>query len=201
MAKSTTTRNRTTRTTKTTAKKTGKKTSIGASAILLVVAGLVAFIAYRQIFLAGRITGNLPKEALTRSLEACVQENVSPSMLTSLNTQNQSNLSSSFIDLQGMLKNVLGNVSSSVVKARVTNNYINEVKVLNFEDLLGKNAQMRISGAVDIAFEVPVIGQMDGKKEYQTVLVKRDKEYYFNALSVKGEKEANWKEWSCAKTL
>ncbi len=181
----------------TTSPKTKRAVNPAQSIILGVLAIIVAVIAYKQIFLVSYVTSHLPKDSLTRTIETCVQENFAPKLLSSLK---QNSLKPNQFNVQDIL-GILRGISANMVQTKVQNNYITETKVLKINDLFGKAAEVRITGLIELLSTVPVIGEIRSKKDYLITLFKDDNKYYFNALSVKDEKENQWQEWSCAKTL
>jgi len=166
------------------------------TAMLFVLAVIIAVIAYKQIFLVSMVTSNLPEDNFTKGVESCMQENLAPAALETVTQGN--NLKGFWGDLLGGI--VSSGVTGNVVNVTVGKNYITEVKVMKL-DFFGKNAQMRISGAVDVTSTMPVVGETKMKKDYTTMLFKRDGDYYFERLSVKDEQATDWQEWACAKTL
>jgi len=178
--------------------RTKRTPNFAQSAILGVLAIIVAVIAYKQIFLVNYITSSLPKDSLTRTIEVCVQENFAPKLLSSLK---QNSLQPNNFNMQNVFNNVLRGISTNMVQTKVQNNYIIEMKVLKINDLFGKSAETRITGLIELISTIPVIGEIRSKKDYLLVLFKDDHKYYFNTFSVKDEKESQWQEWSCAKTL
>jgi hypothetical protein len=177
-----------------------KKMPLAYSVILVVLAILVMILLYKQVYLGSQITSNLPKDPFTQGIEACLQENLKPSLLKSLTAQS-SLVKNSFVDVNTLLNTVLKGLSSSTVEMTITQNYITEMKLLKVEDFFGKNAQVRMTGMVEIKSSAPIVGSMDNKKEYTTTVYKRGAEHYFKELAVKGQDEANWERWSCAKTF
>ena len=170
--------------------------------ILTVLAVIVAVVAYKQIFLVGRITSNLPEQRLTEGLQRCFKDNLTPEMLKKELTALEQQGGSNFIgNLGGMLGSVLDQLSGSVVETRIEKNYLTEITVLKIQDLLGENAEVRVTGSVDVISKVPVMGDMPSRKDYQTILVKRGEEYHFNGLAVKKPESNQWDQWSCTQTL
>jgi hypothetical protein len=182
------------------AKVNKKKMPLAYSIILVVLAILVMILVYKQVYLGSQITSNLPKEQFTHSIEACLQENIRPTLLKSLTAQSPI-VKNSFVDVNTLLNTVLKGLSSSMVEMTITQNYITEMKLLKVEDFFGKNAQVRMTGMVEIASSAPMVGSMDNKKEYTTTVYKRGAEHYFKQLAIKGQDDANWEEWQCAKTF
>ena len=177
------------------------KTSLASALILTVLAAVVAVIAYKQIFLVGRLTGNIPEPALTQSLQTCLKQNMTPDMLKKELTALQQSGGSNFMNLGGLLGSVFDQLSTAVVETRITKNYLNETKVLTIQDLFGENADIRVSGSLDIVSKVPVMGDMAARKDYQTVLIKRGSAYHFDGLDVKKPESNQWDHWACTQTL
>ncbi len=177
-----------------------KKIPLAYSVIIGVLAVLVMILVYKQVYLGSKITSNLPQEQFTQSIEGCLQEHIRPSLLKSLTAETPM-VKNSFVDVNTLLNTVLKGVSSSMVKMQITQNYITEMKLLQVEDFFGNNAQIRMTGMVEIASSAPMVGSMDAKKEYTTTVYKRGTEHYFKELAVKGQDDANWEQWQCAKTF
>lgn len=179
-----------------TSAKAAKKLPLATSMMISVLAIIIAFIAYKQIFLVSHITSNLPEEALKQNIEACVKVNFTSEMLTSLSPNN------AFFDLKGVLNSVLQGISTSVLaNTMVKNNLITEVKVVKIDDFFGKNAQIDVTGSIDVIAHVPVIGETQSNKEYKLSLIKRGSEHYFDTLSVKDREATQWTDWACAKKM
>ena len=172
-------------------KRTRKKPSLATSIMLGVLAVIVAAVAYKQIFLASYVSSQLPDAQLAKSIESCVQAHFTPSLFSGLTKNNAAP------DVQQLLSGFLG----GVVPITVQQNYITEVKVLELEDFLGRNAQIRVVGSVDLALRVPIMGDLKSQKDYMTTVFKRDESYYFKTLSIKDGEATQWTEWPCAKTL
>ena len=172
--------------------KTSTKSSLNAVAyavMLLVIAGLVSIIAYKRLFLAGKITGQLPTEKLAQSLEQCVKTYFKPlpADLAALGGNNP------------LVSSVLEGISSSVIPTRLQGHQLDEVKVLKIDDFWGKNAQIKLSGAIQIGSTLPVIGNMNSRQNYTLTLFKQGESYSFSEMMVKGEKQTDWQKWACAK--
>lgn len=182
--------------TTTSSNKSTKKLPLATSILIGVLAVIIAFIAYKQIFLVSNITSHLPEDALKQNIEACVKTHFTGSMLTSLSPNN------AFFDLKGVLNSVLQGISTTVlVNTTVKNNLITEVKVVKIDDFFGKNAQMDITGSMDVIAQVPVMGETQSSKEYQLALIKRGDEHYFDTLSIKDREATEWTQWACAKKM
>ncbi|MDM8547860.1 hypothetical protein QUF61_15320 [Candidatus Venteria ishoeyi] len=194
---------------KTTRKKRNpKKQPIATYLMLSVLAIIVAAVAYKQIVLAGMISSNLPETKLNHSLEVCFQKNLTPdqikhevSQFTTQQSQSSSMTSFGGLDLSGMLGTVLDQVTGSVVETQILENHITESKVMNIQDFMGKQAEIRVQGRVEIAYQLPVVGEIRNRKDYQTVLFKRDQSYYFESVSVKKPESNQWDEWPCSQNL
>ena len=172
-------------------KRTRKKACLATSVMLSVLAVIVAAVAYKQIFLASYVSSQFPDSLLAKSIESFVQEHFTPSLFTGLAKTKTAS------DVQQLLSGFLG----GVVPVTVQQNYITEVKVLELEDFLGQNAQMRVVGAVDLTLRLPTMGDLESHKDYMTTVFKRDASYYFKTLSLKDDDATEWTEWPCAQTL
>jgi len=178
------------------AKSKSKKTSLATTILVIVVAGIAAVIAYKQIFLVSQVTSNFPEAKLTRGIEACMQSHLTPNMLKdNLQAMNE------FVNVQELLGGVWSQFSNTVATTTVQQNFITEIKVLKIQDFLGATAEMRISGSVDLLSKAPVVGDVLAKKDYMTVVYKRGEAYYFNQLSVKKPESNQWDEWACSQQL
>jgi len=180
----------------TTASTSTKKLPLTTNIMIGILAIIVAFIAYKQIFLVSYITSNLPEDTLKQNIEACVKTNFTGEMLTSLSPNN------AFFDLKGVLNSVLQGISTQVlVNTTVKNNLITEVKVVKIDDFFGKNAQIEVTGSIDVTTNVPVIGETQSNKEYKFSLIKRENEHYFDTLSIKDRAATQWINWACTKKM
>jgi hypothetical protein len=177
-------------------KNRSKPISVASTVIVIIAAVIAAYISYKQIYLVSKVTANLPEQAMSTGIGACMQKNLTPAKLKQDLAKTDLNL-----DLGSLFGSVWDTVSSTVVETRVEKNYIGEVKVLSIQDFLGKNADMRITGSVDVVSKVPVAGEFRNRKDYQLVLVKRDKKYHFDGLSVKNPDSQQWDVWECAQDL
>jgi hypothetical protein len=171
--------------------KASKKTGIGGGLLISVIAVIIAVIAYKQVFLVSRVVSNFPEAPFTASLQSCMQESLTPDMLKKDFGGN----------LSGVLSSVWNSLSTSVIKTRVKQNYVNEIKVLNIQDFMGDTAEMRVSGTLDLISEVPVVGALESRKDYTTTVIKRGNEYHFKGLAVKKPESQQWDQWQCTKTL
>ncbi len=177
-------------------KASSKPVSIASTLIVIVAAVIAAFVAYKQIYLVSKVTANMPEQAMSRGIAVCMQKHVTPAQLKQELAKTDLNL-----NLGNLLGSMWDTVSSSVVEVEIKKNYISEVKVLSIQDFMGKNAEMRVTGSVDVVSKVPVVGEIANRKDYQLVLVKRDQQYHFNGLSVKKPDSAQWDDWQCAQDL
>lgn len=177
-------------------KTSSKPVSIASTVIVIVAAIIAAFVAYKQIYLVSKVTANLPEAAISDGIAACMQKNTTPAQLKEELAKTDLNL-----NFGNLLGSMWDSVSSSVVEIEVKKNYIGEVKVLNIQDFMGKNAEMRVLGSVEFVSKIPVVGEINDRKDYQLVLVKRDTHYHFDGLSVKKPDSAQWDEWQCAQDL
>ncbi|MCV6637030.1 hypothetical protein [Candidatus Albibeggiatoa sp. nov. NOAA] len=182
------------------AKKDKKKLPMAYNVAIVISAILVMILVYKQVYLGSQITSQLPQPQFTQSIESCLQEHIKPTLLKSLTAQSPV-VKNSFVDVNTLLNTVLKGLSSSMVDMKITQNYITEMKLLKVEDFFGNNAQVRMTGMVEIESSAPMVGSMDNTKEYTTTVYKRGDEHYFKELSVKERDEANWEQWRCAKTF
>jgi phage tail sheath gpL-like len=171
--------------------KNTQKAGLAGGLLLGVIAVIIAVVAYKQVFLVSRVVTTFPEAKLTSGLQACMQESLTPDMLKKDFAGN----------LSVMLSSVWSSLSTSMVKTSVAKNYVSELKVLNIQDFAAENAEIRVTGTLDLISEVPVIGRLESRKDYRTTVVKRGNEYHFNGLSVKKPDSQQWDEWVCAKTL
>ena len=169
------------------------------SILLLVVVLLVIVIAYKQVYLVSKITTALPETALTDSLKKCVQDHANTDMVNDLATKNNIDVAS--FNWGGLMDKLIDKIPNQVMSIELAKNYLTEVKVTEVGDFVGKNAQIAITGALDIVYSVPVLGDTKEKKNYQLLLIKRDKSYYFKEVSVKKPDQSNWETWACSQTL
>ena len=177
-----------------------KKTSFATNMMLMVLSVIVAAIAYKQIILVSQVASHVPEAKLTQALEVCLQENLTPNMLQQ--TWAGNNLSDSFsFNVQNLLGNVWGQVSQNLVETNIIHHYITETKVMKVQDWLGKQAEIRLTGSLELVSKIPVIGDIDTKKNYQLHLFKRNEQYYFDGLSIKNADSQQWDKWACAQTL
>lgn len=192
---------RTRQTVKTTRKTTTRSNDNGGGRMLLFVAAIIVLlVVYRQLVLGAYVRGQVPEAKLQTALQACVQDHVSLSQLSSLQSlkaKESMGMSSSISSLQGIFKDILNGMSAGMVQAQVKTQYVTEIKVLGLEDFFGQNAQMRISGAIDIQYQVPVIGILEDNQQYQLQLNKRGEQFNFIRVSVKKPDQSNWSEWEC----
>ncbi len=177
------------------AKKT--QNSLLSTLILAIAAALVAVIAYKQIYLVGKVTTALPEAALTASLQRCFQEHLTPTMLQS---GARTDLGMD-LDLGRLMGGVLGQLSSGLVETRVTKNYLGEIKVLRIQDLLATHAEMRVNGSLDLLSRVPLMGEIPLRRDYQVTLMKRDDQFHFDGIAIKATDSAQWDRWDCAQRL
>jgi len=177
-------------------KKSSKPVSIASTVVVIIAAIIAAFVAYKQIYLVSKVTAHLPEQAMSNGIAACMQENVTPAQLKQELAKTDLNL-----NFGNLLGSVWDSVSSSVIEVQIKKNYISEVKVLSIQDFMGQNAEMRVTGSVDLVSKVPVVGELSDRKDYQLVSVKRDRRYHFDGLSIKKTDSAQWDEWQCAQDL
>ncbi len=180
-------------------RKTTKKTSLATHLMLTVLSLIVAAIAYKQIFLVSQVSSTIPQEGLTQALQRCVQNNLTPQMLKQGWAGEQLNSQLNF-DVKSLLGDMFSQVSQNLMDTTITQNYMTEVKVMKV-DWFGKQAQMRVTGSIDLTSKAPVIGSIKAQKDYQTQVFKRDNSYYFDTLSIKKRDSQQWDEWTCAQTL
>jgi len=187
------------------AKSSKKNYPIAVNILLVAVAGLLAVVAYKQIYLAGQLTGSLPKERLTKALERCFSTHTQPSMFKEQLAKASLNSSASgLVDWQNMFSDfskLLNNLGGQVIKTQIQQNYITELKVLKIQDFTANTGEMRVQGRVEVLYQVPILGNEPGKKDYQTVVFKRGDEFYFNQLDVKKPESQQWDHWQCAQKL
>lgn len=198
------TRQRIKTTKKTTTRRRSKSSTKGNGSgrlLLFASAIVVLLVVYRQVVLASYVRGQIPEVKLQMALETCLQQNVSLSQLSSLQSlkaKESMGISSSIGTLQGIFKDILNGVSAGVVQTEITAQYISEIKMLSLEDFFGQNAQMQINGAVDIRHQVPVIGVLEDHKQYQVKLNKRGEQFNFLQLSTRKDDKAEWTVWECS---
>ncbi len=163
--------------------------ALGSGLMLLIIAVLAGVILYKQVFLGNRITGNLPREQLAASLEQCARTHYTP-LPGEFGAQDPYGVS-------GILSSVLQGVSGSTLNTHLQQHQVDEIKLFKIEDFFGENAQLRVTGAMQIATRVPVVGDMSARKDYQLMLYKQGGQYSFSGLKVKEPDSETWEEWPC----
>jgi hypothetical protein len=153
----------------------------------LVIALVAGVIAYKQIFLGNLIAGKLPRDALGQSLQQCARTHHNP----------LSGLSGDPFGTQGLVSMVLQGVSASALEIQVQHQ-VDEIKLLKIEDFFGDNAQLRVSGKMQIATQVPIMGPAVSRQSYQVEIYKQGSGYSFSKLAVRQEGQSAWQEWPCA---
>lgn len=194
--------------------KSSKKQSLAVNILLVVVAVLVGVVAYKQIYLAGQLSASLQEEPLTEALEHCFASHAQPAMFREefaklgLNSEELGKLglnsAATGLDWKGLwgsLGGLFGGVSQKVVTVEIQKNYLTEIKVLKIQGFTPHTGKMRVTGTVEMKYQVPVVGGKDATKDYRTVVFKRGEEMYFNELDVKKPDSAQWDQWQCAQPL
>jgi hypothetical protein len=161
--------------------------ALASALILLVIALVGGVLAYKQIFLGNLIAGKLPRDALGQSLSQCARMYHAP----------LAGQTADPFGTQGWMSMILQGVSANTLETQVQHQ-IDEIKLLKIEDFLGDNARMRVSGAMQISTQVPIMGPLLSRQLYQVEIHKQGNAYSFPKLAVKAENQTDWQEWPCA---
>lgn len=174
------------------AKKTKPLSPMLNAGVLLIAGLIILFIAYRQIVQGGQLQQALPTAALTQALQTCVAEHASPDFVRQGLAQ---------VDQGRLAASLWQQLSRSLLDTQVEQNHIDEIKVLRIRDLWAKNAEVRVTGVLELVATAPIVGRLSSRYYYTTTLIKNQEQWHFNRVAVRANPNNDWQHWDCVQSL